>query len=87
MKTELIQRILHILIALDQLAFSLITLGKAYPNETLSSAAYKGEQEGRVTGKLFRPVIDLIMFFDPMHCKMSYLDVKAGMLLPPSYKE
>ena len=40
------QRVLHILICLDSLALSILTLGKAWPGETISSAAYRSEIQG-----------------------------------------
>lgn len=30
------------------------------------------ERDGRWLGKLFRPIIDTIFWFDPDHCKSSY---------------
>ena len=38
------QRLLNILIALDQLAYVLVTLGAGHPDETLSAAAWRTEQ-------------------------------------------
>ena len=65
-------RILNLLISLDQFAFSIITLGKAPPDETMSAAAYRLEQEGKWQGKLFRPAIDKLFFFDKFHCRSSF---------------
>lgn len=66
------QRILNILIALDQLVFALITLGSSAPDETMSAAAYRLEQQGRWHGRVFRPLIDALFFFDPLHCRKAY---------------
>lgn len=79
-------RILHLLIAIDQLIFSIITLGKAYPNETMSSAAYRGELDGKLLPSIFRPSIDAIFWFDPDHCRTSYENVVNNKQLPSSYK-
>ena len=38
------QRILNLLIAIDQLAYVLLTLGAGHPDETLSAAAWRTEQ-------------------------------------------
>ena len=62
-------RILNLLTSLDQFLFSVITLGGSNPDETMSAAAYRLEQAGRWQGKLFRPIIDAIFFFQPQHCK------------------
>ena len=37
------QRILHILIAIDQLAWVLLTLGRGHPDETISAASWRME--------------------------------------------
>ena len=39
------QRMLNLLIAFDQLAYVLVTLGAGSPDETLSAAAWRTEQE------------------------------------------
>ena len=52
------QRMLNLLIAFDQLAYVLVTLGAGSPDETLSAAAWRTEHEGRILGRIFRPLID-----------------------------
>ena len=42
------QRILNLLIALDQLAWVVLTLGKGYPDEAISAAAWRMEQRAGV---------------------------------------
>jgi len=64
-------RILNILISLDQFVFSVITLGGSNPDETMSAAAYRLEQQGRWQGRLFRPLIDMLFFFQKDHCRKS----------------
>jgi hypothetical protein len=66
------QRILNLLIAIDQLIYVVITLGSGCPDETMSSAAWRLEQKGKIQGKIFRPLIDWLFWFDPDHCKTSY---------------
>jgi len=66
------RRILNLLISIDQLVLSLITLGAAYPDETISSFAYRCEKQGKTFG-IFRPVIDKIFFWDQQHCRKAYL--------------
>lgn len=66
------QRLINILIALDQLVFALLTLGSSAPDETISAAAWRLDRTGRWPGKLFRPLIDALFFFDPLHCQKSY---------------
>lgn len=66
------RRILNVLIAVDQLLYVLLTLGHGNPDETLSAAAWRLEKEGRLSGKVFRPIIDALFWFDPKHCQTSY---------------
>lgn len=72
------QRILNLLIALDQFIFCVITLGKAMPDETMSAAAWRGEQLRKQNGKghilptFFRPIIDALFWFDKDHCFKAY---------------
>lgn len=68
------QRILNVLIAVDQLLYVLVTLGVGCPDETMSSAAWRTEQKGRLLGRIFRPVLDwLFSPLEPDHCHQSYL--------------
>ena len=81
------QRILNILIALDQLAYVLVTLGEGSPDETLSAAAWRTEQAGKLGGRIFRPVIDLL--FCPLereHCRNAYESERQGAQLPEEYR-
>ena len=81
------QRILNILIALDQLAYVLLTLGAGSPDETLSAAAWRTEQAGKLGGRIFRPVIDLIfMPIERDHCRRAYEAERLGRQLPPEYR-
>lgn len=64
-------RVLNILIALDQLAYVLITLGNGKPDETMSAAAWRLEQKGQWFGKIARPAIDTLFFWDKDHCRTS----------------
>jgi len=65
-------RILNLMISGDQTFFSIITQGSSAPDETMSAAAFRLEQQGRWPGKVFRPLIDWFFFIDPMHCRTSY---------------
>ena len=68
----ILRRITNVAICIDQLAFSLLTLGSSAPDETISAGAYRLELAGRLPGKVFRPLIDGILFFDPLHCHKAY---------------
>jgi hypothetical protein len=78
------QRALHLAIALDQFVFCAVTLGKAWPGETASSAAWRSERAGRWQGRIFRPLIDTL--FRPLergHCRGAFENERAGKRLPP----
>lgn len=66
------QRIANIFIALDQLAYVLLTFGYGMPDETLSGAAWRTEQAGKLGGKIFRPLIDWLLWFDKDHCQNAH---------------
>jgi len=74
-------RILKILIALDKLVYQIITLGYGSLHDTISSAAYRMEQKGRLVGKLSRPVIDWVFskFGNERHCFESYISAKYNL--------
>ena len=82
------QRILNLLIALDQLAWVIVTLGKGKPDETISAAMWRMEQEGKLAGRILRPLIDLL--FRPLerdHCRLSFESEQRGAHLPAAYRE
>ena len=82
------QRILNWLIAFDQFAFSTLTLGHSSPDETLSAAAWRWEQAGKLRGRVLCPLIDaLFLPFERDHCQMAYLSELRGLHLPPEYRE
>ena len=73
------QYILQVLIAIDQVVNTLLG---GYADETLSARAWRTEQKGRIFGRFFRPLIDLILFFDPDHCFHSYESEKKRRQFP-----
>lgn len=80
------QRILHLLIAVDQLLWVLLTLGKGHPDETISAAAWRMEQQGKVAGRILRPLIDAL--FRPLerdHCRKSFESELSDAQLPAAY--
>lgn len=80
-------RLKNFLIAVDQLFLSILTLGKAAPDETMSSAAWRLEQKGRWQGRLFRPIIDfLFLWLEPDHCRLSYEAEIHRWQLPPEMR-
>lgn len=81
------QRIFHLLIALDQLIYVIVTLGKGHPDETMSAAAWRTEQEGKVLGRFFRPKIDWIFSrLEKDHCRLSFESELYKHHLPGAYR-
>lgn len=81
------QRALNWLISADQFLFNTITLGASSPDETLSAAAWRWEKSGKLVGRVLRPLIDALFWFDPAHCQTSFESEKTGAHLPPIYAE
>lgn len=81
------QRVLNVLIAIDQLAWVLLTLGRGHPDETISAAAWRMEQQGKMAGRILRPLIDVL--FRPLerdHCRLSFESEVRGAQLPDAYR-
>lgn len=79
------QYLLNVVIAVDQ---TLNALRGGLPDETLSAAAWRTEQKGRLLGRVFRPLIDLL--FAPLekdHCRKSYESERHGSHLPKEYQK
>ena len=81
------QRLGNILIALDQLVWVLLTLGAGSPDETVSAAAWRSESKGGLFGRVARPLLDTLFFFDKQHCYNSYLSEVNRKHLPKEYHE
>ena len=78
------QYILNVLIGLDQL---INTLRGGSPDETLSAAAWRTEQAGKLGGRIARPLIDLLFRpFERDHCFGAYQSELCNKQLPESYR-
>lgn len=82
------QRILNILIGVSQFIYVWISFGNGLPDETMSSAAWRTEQKGKLFGRIFRPAIDWIFrrFGEDDHCFKSYLSERYRIHLPEEFK-
>lgn len=80
------RRLLNLLIALDQLAWVLLTLGNGSPDETISAAAWRMEQQGKRAGRVLRPAIDAVFWFDREHCRKAYNAEFHKIQLPGTYR-
>lgn len=75
--------ILQNLIGIDQ---QLNAILGGYADETLSSRAWRMYEKGKIFGKIFKPLIDTLLWFDPDHCYQSYLSEKNRRQLPPEFR-
>ncbi len=78
------QYLLNNAIAFDQ---QVNTLLGGEPDETLSARAYRTEQQGKLFGRLFRPLIDALFFFDKNHCQKAYNAEFRSLQLPKNYQK
>lgn len=73
----------NLLIAFDQLCTALIG---GWPDETLSSYAWRMERAGKPWGRITRPFIDALFYRWPDHCERSYANERARAQLPPELR-
>ena len=73
----------RVIIAIDQFGTALIG---GYPGETMSSYAYRLDRQGKIGGRIFRPAIDALFFWQHLHCRDSYLGMLARLNLPPELR-
>ena len=70
-----------ILIGIAQLLNALLA---GWPDDTLSSRAYRWDVDG--VRKWPRIVIDRLFFWEKQHCQQSYLSEREGRQLPPELR-
>lgn len=81
------RRLLHLLIAIDQLAWVVLTLGNGSPDETISAAAWRMEQQGKLAGRILRPAIDALFWpLERDHCRLAFESELRGAQLPEGYR-
>ena len=80
----------QLFIAADQLLNALIPPidgTVSWADETLSARAYRAHRDGKIMGKLFMPVIDLLFFWQgPGHCKNAYIKEFERKNYPEEYR-
>jgi hypothetical protein len=74
----------QILIALDQLFNALLG---GYADETLSSRAWRLYIKDKLSGKILKPLIDFLFFFQKDHCYNSFLAEVNRRQLPREFRE
>ena len=67
----------QMLIAFDQLCNAIIPPldgTVSYADETLSARSYRAHRDGKILGKVFMPLIDMLFFWQGAgHCKNAYI--------------
>ncbi len=87
---SLYQRVMNFLVALDQFLWVFLTLGKGYPDETISAAMHRMKLEDKLIGKVLEPIIDYFFYvflLESKHCFNSYISEKDNKQLPKHYRE
>lgn len=77
---------IRIIIAVDQVGTTLVG---GFPDETLSSYAYRMDQKGRFWGRVFRPIIDFLFcwkYYPHGHCEDAYQGALQRVGLPPEFR-
>lgn len=74
----------QVLIAIDQLFNTLLG---GYADETLSSRTWRLYTRNKLSGRILKPVIDAIFFFDKDHCYNSFLAEVKRRQLPREFRE
>ena len=81
----------QILLALDQLANVLpppIDGTVGYADETLSARCYRAHRDGKIMGRVFMPLIDLLFFWQgPGHCRNAYIKEFERKNYPDEYRK
>ena len=78
--------LLNILIAIDQLGTALVG---GYPDESLSSYAFRLERKGKWAGRIFRPLIDFLFSWQGLvagHCFMAHEEERQRYQFPPELR-
>ena len=80
----------QVFIAVDQLLNALIppldgTI--SYADETLSARSYRAYRDGKILGKVFMPLIDLLFFWQGKgHCYNAFVKEHERQNLPSEYR-
>ena len=82
------ERILNILIAIDQLLYVLLSLGKGYPDLTISAAVYLKARNGNRFYIVLQKIIDtLFLPFEEDHCLNSFISELTRKHVPESMRD
>ena len=81
----------QMLIAFDQLCNAIIPPldgTVSYADETLSARSYRAHRDGKILGKVFMPLIDMLFFWQGAgHCKNAYIKEFERKNYPEEYRQ
>ena len=86
----------QLFLAVNQLGHVLLALlcgFRGWADETLSSRTWRSYAKGRIAGRLFRPVIDALFFWQTLrpdadgHCHHAHLNERDRLGLLPEMRE
>lgn len=83
----MLQYILNVLLAMDQLGTTLVG---GFPDETLSSYAYRMWLQKKPWGIFWKPIIDWLFSWQGHpegHCRAAWLDEKYNRQQPPELRQ
>lgn len=74
----------QVLIALDQFVNAVFA---GWADETLSSRAYRTERDGKLWGRIWRPIIDVLFIWQVSdHCRRAYIKERERIHVPPEMR-
>jgi hypothetical protein len=82
----MIRYLIHLFIAVDQLVTAIVG---GFPDESLSSYAYRLDRKGKIGGRIFRPLIDFLFSWQDYamgHCHAAYMEERMRYQLPPDLR-
>jgi hypothetical protein len=82
----MVKYFINVFIGVDQLITTLIG---GYPDETISSYAYRMDKKNKIAGLIFRPVIDFLFSWQNLqggHCYHAYLYERRRADSPPELR-
>lgn len=79
---------IELFLSIDQL-LNVLLLG--FADETLSARSYRADRDGLIFGRIFRPAIDALFFWQKTnglgHCRQAYERELLKFYLPAEYRD
>lgn len=76
----------QVMLGLDQLGNAILG---GWADETLSARAHRADRDGKVLGRVFRPLFDwlfLVLAKEKDHCATAHASEVGNLQLPPDYR-